>query len=147
VTVPACWYLLSNAPDTSHGHGDHDDAHGKSHEEEEVEEPKDESEKSEEGEEKEDNKDNEKSEDSDSDDEKKEEDTPDTSDDEGKEAAKKPADDLKFKGPTQAGDERKHIPDAKGGAKKSIKQGEATDSGSDSSGPKDKVREHSAFAD
>lgn len=122
VTVPTCWYLLSNAPDTAHGHGDHGDSHGKEHDEEHAEskdEPEEES--KDEGEDKEassdaEDKDSEKSEDSDSsDDEKKEPDTPDTSDDEG--------DDEK------GGNTKKHIPDAKGGAKKRIESTNAVTAG------------------
>jgi len=74
VTVPACWYLLSNAPDTSHGHDDHGDAHGESHGEEHEEAPKDEGEgeKSDDTEEK-----------GDGSEDEKDTDTPDTSEDEG----------------------------------------------------------------
>jgi hypothetical protein len=92
VTVPACWYLLHNAPDSSHGHdahGDHGDSHGKAHHDKEVAaeskvEPEEEAESEGEGE----DKDSEKAEASDSDDEAKEADTPETSDDEGKEDEK-----------------------------------------------------------
>ena len=112
VTVPTCWYLLSNAPDTSHGHDDHGDSHGAAHDENHEEEggkPEDSEGKEEESE---------KSEDSDSEDEKKDTDTPDNSDDEG-------------------GDDDKNTkttsPDAKGGIKKrsesknAIKAGENGD--------------------
>merc|ERR1712072_665219 len=42
VTAPACWWILSNSPDTSHGHGDHG-GHGKEHEEEHKDEAEEES--------------------------------------------------------------------------------------------------------
>jgi hypothetical protein len=75
VTVPTCWYLLSNAPDTSHGHDDHGDSHGAAHDENHEEEPKEEEGgKPEDPEGKEEE--SEKSEDSDSEDEKKDTDTP-----------------------------------------------------------------------
>jgi len=86
ITIPACWYLLSNAADASHGHGDHGDAHGKSHDKEEHEEVAKKGEEPEQT-------DGEKSEDSGSDDVKKGEDTPDTSDDEGKEESEESSDD------------------------------------------------------
>lgn len=128
VTAPACWYILSNAPEPAHGHGDHGDSHGKEHEEEHEEESKDEEPKEEskdEGDDKEtssdaEEKDSDKSEDSDSGDEK-EADTPDTSDDEGSDGGENK-------------NTKKHIPDAKGGAKKrvesnnSIKAGKNDDS-------------------
>lgn len=87
VTVPACWWILSNAPDTSHGHGEHGghgEEHGEEHKEESEEESKDEpeaevEEKSDEAEKADDS---EKSEESDSENEKKDTDTPETSDDE-----------------------------------------------------------------
>jgi hypothetical protein len=116
VTVPTCWYLLSNAPNTSHGHDDHGDSHGAAHDEKHEEPKEEEGEKSEDPEGKEEE--SEKSEDSDSEDEKKDTDTPDNSDDEG-------------------GDDDKNtkttIPDAKGGIKKrsesknAIKAGENGD--------------------
>ena len=116
VTVPTCWYLLSNAPDTSHGHDDHGDSHGAAHDENHEEEPKEEEGgKSEDSEGKEEE--SEKSEDSDSEDEKKDTDTPDNSDDEG-------GDDKNTKTTS---------PDAKGGIKKrsesknAIKAGENGD--------------------
>lgn len=128
VTLPTCWYLLSNAPDTSHGHGDHGEDHGKSHGEEETEEePEEKSEEKDEA----DDKDSEKSEDSDSDGDAKEADTPDTSEDEGDEGTKEDGN-------------TKSIPDAKGGSKKRIesnkgeKQGEVGGKGEDGE-PTDKV--------
>jgi hypothetical protein len=85
VTVPTCWYLLSNAPDNSHGHGDHGAHHSESHAEKKEKEPKVADmveEKSEEAaEEKADDKASEKSEES-SEAETKEVDTPVTSEDE-----------------------------------------------------------------
>lgn len=156
VTVPACWYLISTAPDTSHHGGDHGgdhgDDHGKSHDEDD-EESEDEGEDQPKNTEEKDDSDTEKSEDSDSGDKGKGADTPDTSDDEGKGETKKAAADVKFKGSTKEGeapDSREHVPDAKGGAKKrinsdkAIKLGgdeEATDG--DSSEEKDKVRKTS----
>jgi hypothetical protein len=120
VTVPSCWYLLQNAPDTSHGHGDHGD-HGESHGESHGEEKEDETEEK--------SKDEEKSEDkedseSDSDSDSKEADTPDTSDDEGAAEEESGSDEKNTK---------KIIPDAKGSNKKRIeskqgkKQGELED--------------------
>ncbi|PMD46133.1 hypothetical protein L207DRAFT_507072 [Hyaloscypha variabilis F] len=118
VTVPTCWYLLSNGPDTAHGHDDHGDSHGSAHAEEHEEEPKDEEtegEKSDDADGKEEE--SEKSEDSDSEDDKKD-DTPDTSDDEGED------DDNNTKTAK---------PDAKGGIKKksesknAIKAGDTVD--------------------
>jgi hypothetical protein len=127
VTIPSCWYLLSNAPEPAHGHGDHGDSHGKEHEEEHEEEPKDEPEEEskDEAEDKEassetEDKDSEKSEDSDSgDDEKKESGTPDTSDDEG-------AEDSEAK---DEGNTKKQIPDAKGDNKKRIESSNAIKAG------------------
>jgi hypothetical protein len=114
VTVPTCWYLLSNAPDTSHGHGDHGDAHGESHgeEHEEPKESKDEGETSEDAEEK--GEESDKSEDPDSEDETKDADTPDTSDDEGED---------------DSGDAKKTSPDAKGGIKKREESTKSTKAG------------------
>jgi len=121
VTVPTCWYLISNAPDTSHGHEDHGGDHGsKSHGEEHVEEepevePEDGNEKGEE--------DSNKSEDSDS----EAADTPDTSDDEAED-----------------GNTKSSTPDAKGGNKKRIesdkgeKQGDLGAQGGDGE-PTDKA--------
>lgn len=132
VTVPACWYLLSNAPKPTHGHGDHGDSHSKEHKDEHEEESKDESEEEskDESEDKEastdaEDNDSEKSADSDSgDDEKKEADTPDTSDDEGAEDSEAKED----------GNTKKHVPDAKGGAKQRIESNKAIKAGkSDSS--------------
>ncbi|KAE8444057.1 hypothetical protein EG329_000925 [Mollisiaceae sp. DMI_Dod_QoI] len=134
VTVPTCWYLLSNAPEAAHGHG-HGDSHGKEHGEEHGDEAEDDS--KDEGEDTRassdaEDKDSEKSEDSDSsDDEKQEADTPDTSDDE---SSDKESDD--------DGNTKKHISDAKGGAKKriesdkSIKQGESETSGDEAAASK-----------
>jgi len=124
ITAPACWYILSNSPESSHGHGDHGDGHGKEHEEQhEEEESKDEEPKEEskdEGEEKEtssdaEEKDSDKSEDSDSGDEK-ETDTPDTSDDEGSDGS-------------EDKNTKKHIPDAKGGAKKRVESNKSIKAG------------------
>jgi len=103
VTVPTIWYLLANPPEAPHGddeHGAHG-AHGKGHEEEES---KDESE-------------DDKSEDSGSEEEGKEADTPDTSDDEGETVTKSSEE-------GETDETRKHIPDAKGGAKKRIEGAE-----------------------
>jgi hypothetical protein len=132
VTVPSCWYLLSNGPDTSHGHGDHGDSHGKEHEEEHEEESKDEDsegkseekpeekseDKSEEGDDKADDGDSEKSEDSDSGEEDKGADTPDISDDEGD--SEKSSDDKNT---------RKSVPDAKGGSKARKESNQAVKAG------------------
>lgn len=135
VTVPTCWYLLSNGPDTSHGHGGHDDGHGESQEESEPEqESKDEAEdKSEEkAEESADDKESDKSEDSD---DEKAADTPDTSDDEGE---------------SKDGNTVKRIPDAKGGFKKrlesenAITQGEGPTKGGEGE-PTDKVISFNTF--
>lgn len=137
ITVPSCWFILSNSPDTSHGHGGHgghDDSHGKEHEEEAKEESADDAEteeKPDEGAEKED--DSDKSEDSDSGDEK-EADTPETSDNESEKSEAKDA----------GKNTKTHIPDAKGGAKNrleskaAIKAGELKDDGN-ADGPSDKV--------
>lgn len=136
VTIPACYWILSNAPEPAHGHDDHGDSHGKEHEEEhEEDEEKDESkdepeeeskeESKDEGEDKAassdaEDKDSEKSEDSDSDDaEKKGEDTPDTSDDEGGD------DESKDDGKNTV----KSIPDAKGGSKKRLESNAAIKAG------------------
>jgi len=128
VTAPILYYLIQNAPDTSHGHDDHGDAHGKEHEEvHEEEESKDEGseeksdDNSNDGEDKAEDKDSEKSGDEESGDEDKGAETPDTSDDEGEGETKESSD---------AKNTRKSIPDAKGGSKarfesnKGIKQGE-----------------------
>jgi len=141
VTIPTCWWLLSNGPDTSHGHDTHGASHVKSHKhEEEDEEPeaeedgdKEAEEKSEDGEEKQDEKDSDKSDESDSYG-GKDADTPDTSDDEDNNVVG--VDDKNVK---------KHTPDAKGGAKKrldstkAIKQGDISEVGGDEGGPRDKV--------
>lgn len=137
VTVPTCYYLLQNAPDTSHSHGEHGDDHGKSHGEEEQpdEEPVEEPAKSEDGESQDEEQDSKKPEESGSDDGDNEADTPDTSDDEGSDEDK------------QDGNTVKHIPDAKGGAKKrlesekGIKQGEASKTDGDDEKSHDKVFE------
>lgn len=127
--MPTCWWLLSNSPDTSHGHGGHDDGHGKSHDEES--EPEDESTDDADG--SADDKGSERSEDSDSGDDSKEADTPDTSDDEGEE-------------PKKDGNIVKSIPDAEGGNKKrlesekGIKEGEGEPTGGKGE-PTDKVCE------
>lgn len=129
VTVPTCWYLLSNTPEPAHGHGDHGDSHGEEHEEEHKEESKDEPEEESKDEDKEassdaEDKDSEKSEDSDSvDDEKKGANTPDSSDNEGAEDSEAKED----------GNTKKHIPDAKGGAKKRIESDNAIKAGESAS--------------
>lgn len=121
ITVPTCWYLYQNGPDTSsHGHGGHGDDHAEKHEE--SEDKPEEEESKDEPEEK-----PEESEDSDgagSQDEKST-DTADTSDD---------------------NNEHKSVPDAKEGSKKrvesqnAIKQGEIKETvGDESEEPKDKV--------
>ena len=124
VTIPSCYYILTSIDTGGHGHdehGEHGDGHGEKHGEEHEEEEK--------SEEKSDEK-SEDSEDSDSGDEK-EADTPETSDDEGE-------DDSEGK------NTKKHIPDAKGGAKKRIEsnageaQGETPESDGDDA-PVDKV--------
>lgn len=146
VTVPTCWFLISNKPDNSHAHGDHGDSHGahageheeeeeKSEEEEEKPEEKEDekpADSEEKTEEKEEPKESDKSEGSDSKDEAKEQDTPATSDDE-----------------TVVGETgknvRKSIPDAKGGkkarleSKAAIKQGEDNSEAKEGE-PTDKVR-------
>ena len=72
VTIPSCWYLLSNAPDNSHGHDDHGAAHSESHgKEDHHEESKEEPEEPEESAEKSEAKDSEKDEESGSEDEGK----------------------------------------------------------------------------
>ncbi|KAH8599745.1 hypothetical protein B0O99DRAFT_610467 [Bisporella sp. PMI_857] len=82
VTIPSCWWLLSNAEDASHGHDDHGDSHGKPHHKEGGEEDEAKDETKDEADETEDKKDNsEKPDDSDSEGESR--DTPDTSEDEG----------------------------------------------------------------
>ncbi|RDW88801.1 hypothetical protein BP6252_00833 [Coleophoma cylindrospora] len=117
VTVPTCWFLYQNGPDTSsHGHGGHGDDHAKKHEEPKKEakkESKDEpEEKPEASEEKKDEPEkSEKSDDSESADEKST-DTPDTSDDE---------------------EEPKSAPDTKG-----TEQGKTEETG-ESEEPKDKA--------
>ncbi|ATZ48524.1 hypothetical protein BCIN_03g07260 [Botrytis cinerea B05.10] len=127
VTVPSCWFLISNKPEPAHSHGGHGDSHAhEEHEEEKEEEveekeedkPAESEEKTEEKtEDKEEPKESEKTEESDSDDEAKEQDTPATSDDE------------ETVGETDK-NVRKSIPDAKGGnkarseSKAAIKQGE-----------------------
>jgi len=112
VTVPTCWYLLSNGPDTSHGHDDHGDSHGAAHGEKHDKEPKEEEGEKSEGEE-------EKSDDAegkeeDSDDKKNDADTPDTSDDEGEDDGK---------------NTKTSNPDAKGGNKKRIQSNNAVKAG------------------
>ena len=78
VTVPTCWYLLSNAEDSSHGHDEHSDSHAShkkdDHKEESDDESKDEPESKDEEEDKAEAKedgDSQKSDDSDSDDDAK----------------------------------------------------------------------------
>jgi hypothetical protein len=81
VTVPTCWYLLQQKPE-SHGHNSHGVSHRKEHGKEHHEEKsKDEPEAA--ADSKDDESDSEKSDDSGSGDEGKGADTPDTSDDEG----------------------------------------------------------------
>ncbi|KAG9233767.1 hypothetical protein BJ875DRAFT_463321 [Amylocarpus encephaloides] len=109
VTVPTCWFILSQSPDESHGHND-SGAHGKGHGEHEEESKDSEEPESEESEAKEESKDAEDSDDSDS--SEKGQGTPDTSDDEGGQAREKvlAKDD-------DTNNTRKHVPDAKGGVK------------------------------
>jgi hypothetical protein len=144
VTVPTCWYLLQQKPE-SHGHGDHGDhgaGHGKEHgEERHEEESKDEPEAA--AESKDDDKDSEKSNNSDSGDESKDADTPDTSDDEGDNKSK---DSGKSDTPKTPSGDRKIYPDPKGANKtrtdsdKAQKQGKPEDTSYDGSYPaKDKV--------
>src|SRR5579871_6028206 len=79
VTVPACWYLLQQKPE-SHGHDDHGASHGKEHGKEHHEEKsKDEPEAA--ADSKGDDNGSEESDNSGSGDEGKGADTPDTSDD------------------------------------------------------------------
>jgi len=136
VTVPTCWFLISNAPDNSHGHGGHGDSHGKAHAEEHEEEEKSEEEEKpeehedkpaeseEKTEDKEEPKETDKSDESSSDDEAKDQDTPATSDDDS------------VVGETDK-NVRKSFPDAKGGnkgkleSKAAIKQGEDNSKGKD----------------
>jgi len=107
VTIPSCYYILTTIDTGGHGHDEHGEGHGGEHGEKHEEEGKDEDgeEKSDDSEDKADEK-SDDSEGSDSGDEK-EADTPETSDDEGE-------DDSEGK------NTKKHIPDAKGGAKKRI---------------------------
>ncbi|RAL62279.1 hypothetical protein DID88_004846 [Monilinia fructigena] len=128
VTVPTCWFLISNKPESSHGHGGHGDSHGAHAEEHEEEEEKPEEKKDDkpaESEEKPEEKEEpKKSDESDSDDETKDKDTPATSDDES------------IVGETDK-NVRKSVPDAKGGnkvrleSKAAIKQGEDSSEGSE----------------
>ncbi len=116
VTLPTCWYLLSNGPETSHGKGHKEEST------EDEEKSEDDETKSEDSEEEKNNSAGEEPEESSSDD--KDADTPATSDDE-KDAE------------LEAKNTRKHIPDAKGGAKarlesnKGIKLGENDDESGD----------------
>jgi len=131
VTVPTCWYLLSGSPESAHGHEDHEKDHAKPHKEDDEDEPAEEESKDE-------DKDSEKSEDSDSDSEDDEEklDTPDSSDDEGKDDKEDKSDEV-----DETGNVRKHIPDAKGGAKKRIESAKGIKAGeSNDSDDGDKVR-------
>ncbi|RDW94625.1 hypothetical protein BP5796_00388 [Coleophoma crateriformis] len=109
VTVPTCWYLYKNGPDTSsHGHGGHGDDHAKKHEEPKEESKDEPEEKPEASEEKKDEPEkSEKSDDSESADEKPT-DTPDTSDDE----EEKSAPDAKGSEETDASEEPKDKPAA-----------------------------------
>ncbi|MCJ1355201.1 MAG: hypothetical protein MMC33_005192 [Icmadophila ericetorum] len=163
VTAPSVWWLLQPDPNKeSHGHGHEGGGHGKDgheeHEEhEEASEQKDgsgEGEKTEKSEGESEDKDSDSSSDSDSE-QGKGADTPDTSDEERKHAEdpdNQPhetesggdIEGVKFKGSTkdgEAGDTRKHIPDAKGGKKKRIesdlgkKQGEQESGSGDDDNP------------
>ena len=134
VTIPFTWYLMQpqierwNRPKGSghgeHGHGEHKEA-GESHEEEESSEKGgDEFVEGDKGS-KEGGDDGESSDDPGV--ESGDNDTPDTSDDEERVVdSSKNAEGVQFKGASNAGpnkeqsDTRKHIPDAKGGAKKRI---------------------------
>ncbi|KAI9051489.1 hypothetical protein LZ554_004535 [Drepanopeziza brunnea f. sp. 'monogermtubi'] len=132
VTIPSCWWILSKAPDASHGHGghggEHGEAHGEEHKEEAEEEAEDKAEeKSDEAEAKSD--DSGKSEESDSDDDKDESNTPKTSDDEGEE---KSSDDGK--------NTKTIVPDAKGGNKKRLESNKGIKAGeTDSEDSSDKA--------
>ncbi|KAH8668104.1 hypothetical protein BGZ60DRAFT_408600 [Tricladium varicosporioides] len=101
VTVPSCWFILSNAPEGGH-HGDHG-AHGHSSKEH-KEKAKPEEEAKEETKDAGDSETSDDAEESDSGDEGKEIDTPDTSDDEGKEETNKAADEVKPEGSTSEGE-------------------------------------------
>ncbi|KAB8299786.1 hypothetical protein EYC80_000038 [Monilinia laxa] len=135
VTVPTCWFLISNKPESSHGHGGHGDGHGahaEEHEEEEEKPEEKEDDKPAESEEKPEEKEEpKKSDESDSDDETKDQDTPATSDDES------------VVGETDK-NVQKSVPDAKGGnktrleSKAAIKQGEDGSEGSEEE-PSDKA--------
>lgn len=135
VTVPTCWFLISNKPDNTHGHGGHGDSHTHAEEHEKEEEKSDEEEKPEEKEEdktaeaeektedKEESKEPEKTDESDSDDGAKEQDTPATSDDESVEDTDKNV--------------RKSFPDAKGDKKARLESKQAIKQGEDNSPPKE----------
>jgi hypothetical protein len=103
VTIPSCYYILTSIDAGSHGHDDHEEGHGEKHGEEHEEEEKEEAEEEKPVESEE------KSEDSDDSEsgEEKEADTPETSDDEEDDES-------------EGKNTKKHIPDAKGGAKKRI---------------------------
>lgn len=111
VTIPSCYYILTSIDTGGHGHDEHGEGHDEEHGEEHEEGGKDEGEeeKSDDSEEKAEEK-SDDSGDSDSGDEK-EADTPETSDDEGEEGSE---------GKDEGKNTKKHIPDAKGGAKKRI---------------------------
>ncbi|ESZ96087.1 hypothetical protein SBOR_3564 [Sclerotinia borealis F-4128] len=139
VTVPACWFLIANKPE-SHGHEEHGDSHGDAHAEEHEEEEEKPEEKEddkaaeseektedkteEKSEDKEEPKESEKSDESDSDDEAKEQDTPATSDDDN------------VVGETDK-NVRKSIPDAKGGNKARLESKAAITQGEDNSEAKE----------
>lgn len=116
VTVPTCYWLYSNKPDTSAHHDDHHESH------DEEEESKDDEEQPAETEEKSDESGDDKSEESSSDEGN---DTPDTSDDESedKEKVTKSSED------SDNNETRKHVPDAKGGSKKRIESGNSITQG------------------
>ncbi|QSZ35809.1 hypothetical protein DSL72_006931 [Monilinia vaccinii-corymbosi] len=134
VTIPACWFLISNKQDNSHGHKGHGDshaAHAEEHAEEEKPEEKEDVEPAESVEKTEEKEEPKQSDESDSDDETKDQDTPATSDDETVVAETDK-------------NVRKSIPDAKGGnkarldSKAAIKQGEDNSEGSEGE-PSDKA--------
>lgn len=154
VTLPSCYFILSQ--DTGAHHGDDHGSHGEEHEEEESKEESseeaeseekpdedgDKEEKTESTDESEKSDDSgkteaaEKSDDSDSGDEK-DADTPETSDDESDEPHKVGED---------AKNVRKHVPDAKGGAKARLESKAAITQGKpaeEADGPSDKVTEYS----
>lgn len=111
VTIPSCYYILTTIDTGGHGHDEHGEGHGEEHGEEHEEEGegKGEEEKSDSS----DQKAQEKSDDSDDSEsgDEKEADTPETSDDEGGDGSESQ---------DEGQNTKKHIPDAKGGAKKRV---------------------------